>query len=182
MSLKNRSILVCALAGALIFGAGAASAQAPATAKIAVLDTERVLLGSATGKKALGELKKLQEQKEGELKARQQEARDLQKKMEDGRLSLAQDKLAAMEKELEDKAISLKRLQDDASRELQKRRDELLGAVDQQVMPVINLMGKELGFTLIFRKFESGLIYAAEGLDITDQVIQRLDAGAGAGK
>lgn len=182
MSLKNRSILVCALAGVLIFGARAASAQAPATAKIAVLDTERVLLGSQTGKKALGELKKLQEQKEGELKARQQEARDLQKKLEDGRLSLAQDKLAAMEKELEDKAISLKRLQDDATRELQKRRDELLGAVDQQVMPVINLMGKELGFTLIFRKFESGLIYADEGLDITDQVIQRLDAGAGAGK
>lgn len=182
MSLKNRSILVCALAGALIFGARGASAQALATAKIAVLDTERVLLGSQTGKKALGELKKLQDQKEGELKARQQEARDLQKKLEDGRLSLAQDKLTTMEKELEDKAISLKRLQDDASRELQKRRDELLGAVDQQVMPVINLMGKELGFTLIFRKFESGLIYADEGLDITDQVIQRLDAGAGAGK
>ena len=182
MSLKNRSILVCALAGALILGAQAASAQAPAVAKIAVLDTERVLLGSQTGKKALAELKKLQEAKETELKAKQQEARDLQSKLEAGRLSLAQDKLAAMEKELEDKAISLKRLQDDATRELQKRRDELLGAVDQQVMPVINLMGKELGFTLIFRKFESGLIYADEGLDITNQVIQRLDAGAGAGK
>jgi outer membrane protein len=181
MSLTNRSILVCALAGALsLLPAVRAQAQTPAQSiKIAVLDTERVLLGSQTGKKALAELKRLQEQKEGELKAKQQEARDLQKRLEDGRLSLAQDKLAAMEKELEDKAISLKRLQDDATRELQKRRDELLGGVDQQVMPVINLLGRELGFTLIFRKFESGLIYADEGLDITDQVIQRLDAGAG---
>lgn len=176
MSLKNRSILVCAALGALLLIPVAAGAQG--TVKIAVLDTERVLLGSTTGKKALAELKKLQEQKENELKAKQQEARDLQKRLEEGRLSLAQDKLAGMEKELEDKAISLKRLQDDAQRELQKRRDELLGGVDQQVMPVINLMGKELGFTLIFRKFESGLIYADEALDITEQVIQRLDAGA----
>ncbi len=35
-------------------------------------------------------------------------------------------------------------------------------------MPVINQVGKEQGYTLIFRKFESGLIYADEAVDITD--------------
>ena len=35
-------------------------------------------------------------------------------------------------------------------------------------MPVINQVGKELGYTLIFRKFESGLIYADEAIDITN--------------
>ena len=37
---------------------------------------------------------------------------------------------------------------------------------------------RELGYTLIFRKFESGLIYADDGVDITNVVIQRIDAGA----
>ncbi len=49
-------------------------------------------------------------------------------------------------------------------------------------MPVINQAGKDLGYTLIFRKFESGLIYADEAIDITTIIIQRLDAAAGQGK
>jgi len=133
-------------------------------------------MNSAAGKKALAELKKVQGAKEKDLGARQQEIKDLQAKLSDGRLSLAQDKLEDMQKQLEDKVIALRRLQDDAQRDLTKKRDDVLGQIDQQVMPVINQAGKQLGYTLIFRKFESGLIYADEAIDITDSIIQRLDA------
>jgi len=169
------------------FAQGGAPAAAPAARpagqpKIAVIDTERILLESTTGKKALADLKKLQEGKEGELRTRQQEIKDLQAKISDGRLSLAQDKLAEMDKQLEDRVIALRRLQDDATRELNKRKDDVLGSIDQRVMPVINQLGKEQGYTLIFRKFESGLIYADETVDITTSVIQRLDGAAAPGK
>jgi len=153
----------------------AAPAQ-PGVIKIAVIDTEKILMNSAAGKKALAELKKVQDAKEKDLGARQQEIKDLQAKLSDGRLSLAQDKLEDMQKQLEDKVIALRRLQDDAQRDLTKKRDDVLGQIDQQVMPVINQAGKQLGYTLIFRKFESGLIYADEAIDITDSIIQRLDA------
>ena len=36
----------------------------------------------------------------------------------------------------------------------------------------------DLGYTMIFRKFESGLIYADEAIDITNVVIQRMDTAA----
>ena len=173
-----------------VFGAGRALAQgAPAAArpagapagpmKIAVINTEQILLDSQTGKKALADLKKVQDQKEAELNAKQEEIKALQAKIDSGRLSLAQDKLADLEKQLEDKVISARRLQDDANRDLNKKKDDVLGSVDQRVMPVITQLGKEMGFTLIFRKFESGLIYADDALDITTLVIQRLDANAG---
>ena len=74
----------------------------------------------------------------------------------------------------------MRRFQDDANRELTKRRDEVLAAVDQKVMPIINQYGQANGYDLIFRKFESGLIYAADAVDITDEVIAALDAGGGA--
>jgi outer membrane protein len=154
----------------------------PGPIKIAVIDTEKILVTSAAGKKALADLKKLQEAKEKEVAAKQQEIKDLQAKISDGRLSLAQDKLDDLQKQLEDKAIALRRLQDDATRDLNKKRDAVLGQIDQQVMPVINQVGKQLGYTLIFRKFESGLIYADEAIDITDSVIQRLDAANPQGK
>ncbi|HSF44188.1 MAG TPA: OmpH family outer membrane protein [Thermoanaerobaculia bacterium] len=166
----------------------AARAQQPSSPagpiKIAVIDTEKILLSSQTGKKALADLKKLQEQKEGEIRTKAQELKDLQTKISEGRLSLAQDKLADLGKQYEEKEINLRRFQDDATRELNKKRDEILGQIDQRVMPVINQAGKEMGYTLIFRKFESGLIYADEAIDITNAIIQRLDgaAPAAAGK
>ncbi|HSS76429.1 MAG TPA: OmpH family outer membrane protein [Thermoanaerobaculia bacterium] len=161
--------------------AAAAPPAAPGVIKIAVIDTEKILLSSVAGKKAVADLKKLQEQREGELRAKAQELKDLQTKITEGRLSLAQDKLAELSKQLEEKDIVLRRAQDDATRELNKKRDDMLAAIDEKVMPVINQVGHELGYTLIFRKFESGLIYADEGVDITASVVQRLDAAA-AGK
>lgn len=163
-----------------------ATAQAPAASngaiKIAVIDTEKILLSSQAGKKAVADLKKLQETKENELRTKAQELKDLQTKLSEGRLSLAQDKLADLSKQYEEKEIALRRLQDDATRELNKKRDEMLAGIDGRVMPVINQAGKDLGYTLIFRKFESGLIYADEAIDITNVIIQRLDAAAGQGK
>lgn len=177
----TKLILGVALAAAPFLAALPAAAQqgaAPSGIKIAVIDTERILLTSNTGKKALADLKKLQETKEGEARTKQQEIKDLQAKLTDGRLSLAQDKLVEMEKQLEDRVVALRRFQEDANSELGKKRDQVLASIDQKVMPVINQVGKEMGYTLIFRKFESGLIYADEAVDITAAIIQRLDGAA----
>ena len=172
-------LLALAVAAAPAVAQPAAPAAAPAgPIKIAVIDTEKILLSSVAGKKALADLKKLQEAKENELRGRAQELKDLQSKISEGRLSLAQDKLAELSKQYEEKEIALRRLQDDATRELNKKRDEMLAQIDQRVMPVINQAGKDLGYTLIFRKFESGLIYADEAVDITASIIQRLDGAA----
>jgi len=173
-------LLGLALAAPLAAQAAAAPAAGGAI-KIAVIDTEKILLSSVAGKKAVADLKKLQEQRENELRTKAQELKDLQTKITDGRLSLAQDKLADLSKQLEEKDIALRRAQDDATRELNKKRDDMLTGIDERVMPVINQVGKDLGYTLIFRKFESGLIYADEAVDITASVVQRLDAAA-AGK
>ncbi|HVT59753.1 MAG TPA: OmpH family outer membrane protein [Thermoanaerobaculia bacterium] len=156
----------------------AAAAAASGAIRIAVIDTEKILLGSQAGKKALAELKKAQDQKEAELRGKQQEIKDLQEKLSQGRLSLAQDKLAELEKQLLDREKGLGRLQEDANTELNNKKNEMLGLVDEKVMPVINQLGKEFGYTLIFRKFESGLIYADDTVDITSTIIQRMDAVA----
>lgn len=186
MSLSNHVLSRVAAAGLLGFAlvtapAVAQAAPAPAasgTIRVAVIDTEKILLSSVAGKKVVADLKRLQEQREKELAARAAELKDLQAKISDGRLSLAQDKLTDLSKQYEEKEIAIRRAQDDATRELNKKRDEMLAQIDQRVMPVINQVGKDLGYTLIFRKFESGLIYADEAIDITSVVIQRLDTAA----
>jgi len=168
---------VLAGAFALLLASGVAAPLAAQGLKIAIIDTERILLTSATGKKALEELTALRTAKEEQGRQLQGEVELLRDRLTEGRLSLSEERITEIEKELEDKAIALRRFQDDANRELNKKRDEILAQVDGKVMPIINAYGQEGAYDLIFRKFESGLIYANEGVDVTDEIIRRLDTG-----
>ncbi len=167
-----------ALAAVLLCAAGAAPAVAQGL-KVAVINTEQVLLESETGKAALAELRTLREAKEAEGNALQDEVEQIRTRLSEGRLSLAEDKIAELERQLEERGIALRRFQDDANRELNKRRDEILAAIDKKVLPIINQVGEEQGYSLIFRKFESGLVFASDEIDITGEIVRRLDAGAG---
>ena len=42
-------------------------------------------------------------------------------------------------------------------------------------MPIIQELGREMKLQLVFNKFQSGLVYADESLDITEQVIKRFN-------
>ena len=66
----------------------------------------------------------------------------------------------------------------DAERDVQKRRQDEIEKIETAVFPIINGLGKEGGYTLIFNKFQSGLVYADDAVDITNEVIKRLDAAA----
>lgn len=172
----------CRSAAALLVVLGAllspalGRAQTTGDLKIAIIDVQAVLSTSQIGKQADAEMRKLQDQKRDDLQAKQKEIQDLQKKIADGRLSLSEDALKNLQDQLEEKTTAARRFQDDARRELQKKQDELLKGLEGKIMPVINALGKEQGYTMIFRKFESGLVYADDALDITSSVIQRLDA------
>lgn len=148
----------------------------PRTLKIAVIDTQEIILSSSTGKAVLADLDKLSKAKQEELKGKQDEINQLRTKISDGQLTLSEDKLGEMQKELQEKTIAMQRATDDAQRELDQKKQAALSKIERQVMPVIDQVGKEGGYTLIFRKFESGLIFADDAIDITKQVIARLDS------
>jgi len=142
---------------------------------VAVIDVQRVVTESDPGKASLEKLKGLQNQKLEQGKKLQQELDALRTQFAKQRFTLSEDKLAALQKQIEDKTIALKRFQDDAQRELEDARKRELDALEQKIMPIINQLGQEKQLTLIFNKFQSGLVYAAESVDITDEVIKRFN-------
>ena len=165
-----------------LFGlALALPALAQSTAKVAVIDVERILLESAKGKRALEELEALRKQKTDQMRTMQEEIQQLRTRLQEGSLSLAEDRIAELRKQAEDKMIAFQRFQDDAQRELTKKREEVLGSIEKEVFPVINAVGEEGGYTMIFNKFNSGLVYADEAIDITAEVIERFNASPAAG-
>ncbi|MGD8440423.1 MAG: OmpH family outer membrane protein [Holophagae bacterium] len=161
----------------VLFGVLAVSTALPAAAQlnVAVIDVQRVVTESDPGKEALQKLKQLQDAKIDEGRGLQQELTALQDQMSKQRFTLSEERLAELSKEIEDKRIALQRFQDDAERELDEARRRELGGLEQRIMPVINDIGAERGFTLIFNKFQSGLVYADDAVDITDDVIRRFN-------
>ncbi|HEX8411052.1 MAG TPA: OmpH family outer membrane protein [Thermoanaerobaculia bacterium] len=147
-------------------------------ARIAVIDVQKVLTTSTAGKAAYEKLKKMQEDRLERAKSMDEELRKLDADLASKRLSLSEDKLAEMQKSIADKRINMQRFGQDAEREIGEARDRELMALEGRIKPVIDGIGKEMGIAAIFNKFESGLVYASEAVDITETVIQRFNAAA----
>jgi outer membrane protein len=167
----SRTILKAIVATMIL----AAALPAAAQTKVAVIDVQRVVSESDPGKEALQQLKTLQDAKVAEGQTLQQEINALQEQLNKQRFTVSEDKLAEMSKQLENKNIAMRRFEDDAKRELEDARRKQLGGLEAKILPIINAIGQEQGFTLIFNKFQSGLVYADEAVDITDEVIQRFN-------
>ncbi len=155
-----------------------AASAVPALAQqgtVAVIDVQRVVTESDPGKEALGQLKKLQDKKIEEGKGLQQSLDALKDQFNKQRFTLSQEKLQSLQKQIEDKSIELKRFQDDAQRDLEEARKKALDRLEAKIMPIINQVGQERKLSLIFNKFQSGLVYADDAIDITDDIIQRFN-------
>jgi outer membrane protein len=153
----------------------AVALPASAQMNIAVIDVQRVVTESDPGKQALQKLKELQDAKIDEGRAMQQELATMQEQISKQQFTLSEARLAELRKQIEDKGIALQRFQDDAERELDEARRQELGGLEGRIIPVINQIGTEKGYTLIFNKFQSGLVYADDAVDITDDVIRRFN-------
>lgn len=149
-----------------------------APSRVAVIDVQKVLSSSAAGKAAFERLKKMQEDRLAKARTMDEELRKMEAEVTTKRLSLSEDKIADIQKQIAERRISMQRYAQDADREVQEARDKSLLELNNKIMPVIDALGKEVGFALIFNKFESGLIYASDAVDITDMVLKRFDTGA----
>ena len=157
-----------------------ALAQSSAPARVAVIDVNKVLSSSTAGKVAAAKLKQLQEDKMARAQKLDEEIKTLDNDINTKKISLSEEKLTDMAKQLSDKKIAMQRFAQDADRELGEAQNKLMLDINNKIMPLVDQVGKEMGLAAIFNKFESGLIYASEAIDITDVVIKRFNDAQGA--
>ena len=153
----------------------AVALPAAAQTKVAVIDVQRVVTESDPGKEVMQKLRSLSDAKAQQGQTLQQELVALQDQFNKQRFTVSEARQAEMSKQIEDKQIAIRRFQDDAQRELQEAQRRELGSLEERILPIINEVGQERGLTLIFNKFQSGLVYADDAVDITDVVITRFN-------
>ncbi len=151
--------------------------------RLAYLDTQRALQVCEEGRAAKARLKgehdgqqrRLDEAQEG-LK-RDQAA--LVRQERDG--ALPPGELTARRSALEQRSAELTQEFKDAQARLSAEEKRLTREIFDKMAAVAREIAQADGYLLVFDKTESGLLFAEGALDITSEVVRRLDARAAAG-
>ena len=81
-----------------------------------------------------------------------------------------------LEKEIEKQTKEAERFQQDAQAEINELQQEVQNEFVKKLSPIVEALANEKGLHLVFNASESGIAWAAPGLDLTPDVIKRLDA------
>ncbi len=164
--------------------APAVSAQPPKPfpegAKIAYVDVQQIASESTEGKAARTKIDELTTKKQQELQAKQKAISDAQNKLNTGGTVMSEAARDTAEKEIERLQKDYQRAQQDAQEEVQGLTRDLQTEFQRKLLPLIGQVAAEKGLQMVFSAGDSGLVWADTGLNITPDVIKRLDGGAGA--
>lgn len=145
--------------------------------KTAYVDTTRLIQEYSEMKEIEADFTERSENLKRELDSAaqgfQQEVQEYQEQM--GNMSQAQRQ--ERESELMQKQQMLQQQQQMRSGELRQESDEVVDSLILKVKDFVKAYGEENGYTYIFGSNESAnIMYAEEGLDITDEILQELNA------
>lgn len=144
--------------------------------KVGVVNSQEVLQKSVEGKRVLSQLEKERNENRAKLEQLDEEIRKLQSKLNTQRLSLSPEALTQLQNDIEEKQTQRRRMAEDMNREMQNLSQKLFQRVQQELLPIIEEMGKEKNLDLIFDLSQSGVIYFKPTINLTSQLIERYDA------
>ena len=198
-------LVVCLIAGT----ASAQDTEAPPAAAaesddsaMAYVDLQRVAAESNVGQQANTRVQALSEEKGGEIElktaelqgritALNEQLQELQQKLLQGQNIMSAEARLELQRQAsklqvdiqrttQDAQAEAERLQQDAEAEVQQLQQELQIEFQKRLVPVIEQVAADRGLSFIFSASEGGLIWADTSLDLTDELIELLNAQTGA--
>jgi Skp family chaperone for outer membrane proteins len=149
----------------------------PAGAKIAFFQPEVVFQNSADGKAALARVQSLVQKKQTENAEKTKALQANQQKLQTSGSVMNEAARSQLEKEIERQQKDAERFQQDAQAEINELQQEVQNEFAKKLSPIIEQIATEKGLHLLFNARESGISWATAGLDLTSDVIKKLDAG-----
>ena len=180
------------LAHPLVFGSAWAAQASSSALRVGIVDLDRALKESASGKQALSTLKQFRDKvlKDINEKKRQKDSkegtlRNLQTELTSQSMVLSDSAKRDKEESYRRQVRDLRKFIDDsnrfieeAERELREREAELTSRMLHDLLEIIRAVGREEGFTIIFERNDRVLLFVADAIDLTDKIIKRFDTTA----
>jgi outer membrane protein len=150
----------------------------PEGAKIAFVDIQAVASLSAEGKSASAKLDALKKKKNDELVGKSTALKTMQDKLNAGGSVLSDAARSQLEKDIEKGQRDLQFAQQDAQTELTDMTNQLQGEFQDKLNPIMEAVRAEKGLLMIFSVRDAGILAVDTGLDLSNDVVKRLDAAS----
>src|SRR5688572_1220731 len=147
----------------------------PQGAKVAYVVLQRIANESADGRVATTRIQALQQKKAAELNEKNKQLTGMQAKFEKEGSVMNASAAADLQKNIEKLNLEVQRFTQDAQAEVQALQQEF----QQRLEPVLSQVATEMGLQFVFNGPDAGLVWADSALDISAEVIKKLDASAG---
>lgn len=146
-----------------------------ANVKIGYINLQGVIAKSEPGQKAMKELQQKFEGMKKDLDKQKKEIESLQAGLQKQNLVLSQD--AKMDKELEFKrrVRDYQDLLQNYQVRMKQEEQRLSTPILQQLISIIKTYGNKHNYTMLFDSSTSGLLYADDASDLSDEIIKELN-------
>lgn len=152
------------------------AAPALAETKVAYVDLQKALNLSKAGAQAKSDISTLVKKYENEFKTKQEGLLTKKDELEKQATLLSDSAKADKEREYQKEVRDLQRFQKDVKDELQLKDGEYTKRILNELFEILQQIGKDGSYTMILEKNEGAVIYAAESVDLTDELIKKYDA------
>ncbi len=156
--------------------AAAAPRPYPEGAKIAYVDIQAIASSSAEGKAATGKLQELEKKKVAEIQAKNKQLEDARQKQKTSPTIMNDSSRLSLEKEVDKLTREVQFLQQEAQADRNALQTELQVEFQRRLNPILEQVAKEKGLHMLVDIQNSGAVWVDTGLDLTSEVIKRLDA------
>ena len=150
----------------------------PQGAKIGFVNFQRVVSESADGKASSTKIQALSKKKQDEGAQKAQQLKANQDKLAASGSVMSDAARSQLEKEIERQQVEGQRFQQDAQAELNELQQELQADFIKKVTPILQQVAADKGLHALFNAQEAGFAWVDPGLDLTSEVIKKLDSVA----
>jgi Skp family chaperone for outer membrane proteins len=148
----------------------------PEGAKIAYIDMQGIASGSNEGKAFSARIAELTKKKTAEI-AEKNKALDSARQKQQSSVGIMNDTARlALEKEIDKLTREVQFAQQEAQSEVQQLQTELQVDFQKKLNPILEQIGKEKGLHMLVDIQNSGAVWVDTGLDLTNEIIKRLDS------
>lgn len=171
-----KKIAIIAILAGLVASGIALAAEKPS---IAYVDMRKVLTESKIGKQNRTEMEKLIKGKQATLAKEEQALKAMQQAFQKEQPLLTDTQKKDKEKEFQGKAEAYQKAVAEAKQLVSQKGEDLSTKVSTDIKGVVSELAKELKLSLVFGMSDTtDVLYAEEGMDLTQKVIQKYDAKA----
>lgn len=163
---------IALFAAALVLQSGTAKAELE---KIGVVDMQRAIQTSESGKKAKSELEQAFNKKKKELQAEEANLKKLQEEFQKKQSALSDSAKKEQQANLQEKFMKYQELLQKSQSEISKKEQEMSEPIIKKIREKVSEIAKKKGYSIVLEKNENVVLFSQEKDDLTEEVLKEIN-------